>query len=343
VSMDYGSNHPEPDVSVNDPSAGNDPRQSLLALIRSGGHLNNYHPQPLRWAVPGVFPEGFALLAGAPKRGKSWLALDCCLAVALGGKALGGIEVAQGDVLYLALEDSDRRLKERAHVLLGGADIPDRFDYLTMLPEPYRLLQLLDEWCRAHPAARLIVIDTLARVRPPQPRNRGAYEWDHVTGMHLKTTADARGVTVVAVTHTRQLAAADFVEQVTGTSGLTGAADTIVVLDRARGQDDGKLRVTGRDAPEATYALRMVGGSWQLLNRPPVDPSLGHRSLAVLDLAASMPEGIRAADVAHKLEISEQMARTYLNRLADSERLARGERGLFYTRTVMNVMNPPHT
>jgi hypothetical protein len=317
---------------------------NLLALIRNGGHLNNYRPQPLRWAVPGVFPEGFALLAGAPKRGKSWLALDCCLAVALGGKALGGIEVTQGNVLYLALEDSDRRLKERARVLLGGADIPNRFDYLTMLPEPFRLLQLLDEWCRAHPGALLIVIDTLARVRPPQPRNRGVYEWDYAAGMQLKTTADAHGITVVAVTHTRQQAAVDFVEQVTGTSGLTGAADTVVVLDRARGQDDGVLRVTGRDAPEATYGLRMVGGAWQLLDRPPVDPGLSDRSVAILDLAASMPHGVRAADVAQKVGVSEEVARTYLNRLADSERLVRGsERGLFYTRPVMSVMNPQHT
>ena len=69
-------------------------------------------PEP-KWAVAGLLPAGFSVLAGKPKLGKSWLGLDIALAVALGGVALGSIHVSQGDVLYLALEDTTRRLQTR--------------------------------------------------------------------------------------------------------------------------------------------------------------------------------------------------------------------------------------
>ncbi len=301
----------------------------MLGCIRNGRDLSRLQAAPLRFAVPGVFPEGFSVLAGAPKRGKSWLALDVCLAVAEGGKALGAIDVAPGHALYLALEDSERRLQSRARHLLGHDTIPDRFHYLTALEYPGRLLHLLSAYCGQHRDARLIVVDTLARVRPPQPRHKGAYDWDYAVGAALKRVADEHGVALVAVTHTRQMAAPDFVEAVTGTSGLTGAADTIVVLDRARGQDDAMLKVTGRDVDEREYAMRMAAGCWHLLDRAPVDPSLSDRTVAVIDLIAARPQGTRAEDVCAALGLDSSTARTYLRRLADADRIARRERGVY--------------
>src|SRR6478735_3104121 len=76
-------------------------------------------PRP-RWAVDGLFPEGLAFMAGAPKLGKSWLALSLGIAVGCGGVALSKVDVDQGDVLYLALEDNARRLQERLRLLLKG-------------------------------------------------------------------------------------------------------------------------------------------------------------------------------------------------------------------------------
>jgi hypothetical protein len=77
---------------------------------------------PMRWAVPGVVPEGVTLLAGKPKVGKSWFTLGHGVATAAGGVALGTKPVEQGEVLYLALEDNRRRLQGRlAKILAGGA------------------------------------------------------------------------------------------------------------------------------------------------------------------------------------------------------------------------------
>ncbi len=71
---------------------------------------------PVRWILPGILPEGLTILAGKPKMGKSWLALDLSVAVATGGKVLG-LQVEQAGVLYLALEDTKRRLQDRLKIL----------------------------------------------------------------------------------------------------------------------------------------------------------------------------------------------------------------------------------
>ena len=81
--------------------------------------------QPLNWAVNGLLPEGCVLFAGRPKLGKSWLVLQLALAVASGGKALGSIPAEQGDVLYLALEDTKRRLQSRVKTLLRSSPVPE--------------------------------------------------------------------------------------------------------------------------------------------------------------------------------------------------------------------------
>src|SRR5215471_4107086 len=80
--------------------------------------------EPLKWAVPGLIPEGCILFAGRPKLGKSWFVLQLALAVASGGKAFGMVPAEKSDVLYLALEDTKRRLQSRAKSLLGDNPLP---------------------------------------------------------------------------------------------------------------------------------------------------------------------------------------------------------------------------
>ncbi len=86
--------------------------------------LMAHEPPPVRWAVPGLAPEGVTLLAGKAKMGKSWLVLALCIATAAGGAALGKVPVERGQALYLALEDNPRRLYNRLGKLLGGGEPP---------------------------------------------------------------------------------------------------------------------------------------------------------------------------------------------------------------------------
>src|SRR5438876_1590786 len=108
-------------------------------------------PEP-RWAVPGIFPEGLNIFTGRPKQGKSWLVLATAIAVASGGRALGRIEVQAGDVLYLALEDSDRRLHNRLDQLLDGAEVPERLHLVRDWPRGD--IADIEAWLRTHPDAR---------------------------------------------------------------------------------------------------------------------------------------------------------------------------------------------
>jgi hypothetical protein len=207
-------------------------------------------------------------MCGAPKLGKSWFALGLGIAVGSGGAALAKIDVEQGDVLYLALEDNARRLQERLRAVLNGDGPPPGLHIWTEWP---RLDEGGDtrivEWLNEHPAARLVLIDVWPRIRPYSRERSNLYQADYEAASLLQAIAVTHGVAVVALYHTRKAEASDFVESVQGTFGTAAAADTIVVVKRARGEADATLHITGRDVIEQELALRFApdAGTWELL------------------------------------------------------------------------------
>jgi hypothetical protein len=224
-------------------------------------------PDP-RWAVEELFPEGLAFMCGAPKLGKSWLALALGIALAAGGYALGKIEVERGDVLYLALEDNALRLQGRLRLLLGDEQAPSGLHIET---EWERLdeggLGRLTGWLDEHANTRLVLVDVWTRIRPTARDNGNRYQADYDAAAALQAVAIRYGVAIVALFHTRKAEAADFVETVTGTFGTAAAADTIIVVKRSRGEANATLFVTGRDVVETELALRFAAetGAWELL------------------------------------------------------------------------------
>lgn len=216
------------------------------------------HFEPLKWVVPGIIPEGLTLFAGPPKIGKSWLVLDLVNAVASGGRALGSLQVEQGAVLYLALEDSQRRLQDRLSKLLEGKNASELLDIATIDGGFPRLDQggadWLEAWIDKNPRARLIVADTLAKIRPPL-RQGSIYEQDYRAMEALLKIANERRVAIILVHHTKKGASADVLEEVSGSFGLTGGVDGVVILKRARGRAEATFMVTGRDVLEEEYVL----------------------------------------------------------------------------------------
>lgn len=158
-----------------------------------------------RFAVDNLIPEGLAFMCGAPKLGKSWMALGLSIAVAAGGKALGTIPVDGGEVLYLALEDSSRRLQSRLRVLLEGEHAPDGLQIETAWPRMDEGgADALDEWLDNHMAARLILIDVWPRIRPRAGNRSDYFTSDYDGAAQLQGLATQRGVAIVALYHTRK-------------------------------------------------------------------------------------------------------------------------------------------
>ncbi|MEV5506283.1 AAA family ATPase [Streptomyces orinoci] len=321
-----------------DTDLGEDTEETLLAGLRDGVWLDAQQFPPLRYAVEGLLPEGFSLLIGPPKAGKSWLVLDILLAVAAGGYAAG--KVATGEkrrVLYLALEDGDRRMQDRCRTILAGAPIPERFHYITEV-RPDMVLMTIAAFLHRYPDTALVVIDTLGKVMPPAAMGESAYQRDYRVAGTLKRLADSRpGMAITALHHDRKASSEDFVDSVSGTHGLAGAADTVVVLVRKRQAQDAVLKVTGRDVPEAEYAMRMADGVWVLdgadlgeaaarvQQRAEAD-ELGEKSVSILEFVRRHPEGARAKAVAEQFGDD---AHQYLKRLLDSGRLSKPVRGVY--------------
>jgi len=231
------------------------------AIGNMGALMRAHFPEP-QWVIPGLIQPGLTVLAGKPKIGKSWLGLDMCVAVAGGGTLLDHTRASQGRALYLALEDTERRLQERSGKLLAAlppeqqAGVLTHMDYACTWP----LLtdggtDALAAYLDAHPGTALVVLDTLAQVAPPRRAYADRYEHDYAVMRGLKRLADRYGTALVAITHATKLESeGDAFDEVAGSVGITGAADTGIVLrfDDAR---QAQLVVRGRDVEMNTITL----------------------------------------------------------------------------------------
>src|SRR5215217_8015737 len=297
----------------------------LLATLRTGAWLDAQEFPPLSYAVPGLIPEGSVLLVGAPKIGKSWLVLAVGLAASEGGKALG-LDIPKRPVLYLALEDGDRRLQDRCRRLLGTDPIPPEFQYLTRI-EPNRAGDTIAAWLYwHHEPPPLIILDTLGKVLPPTQMGEDRYQRDYRVGSALKRIVDEHpGTTLLVNHHDRKAIAEDFVDSVSGTHGLAGAADTIIVLARDRNEAAGLIKVTGRDVAEGEYAVTFKDGAvWELdghdlevarqkaqqvkATTRATAAAAGDRMVDVVLYAYRHPQGVRRGDVAKALNLEPSVA-----------------------------------
>jgi len=237
------------------------------------------------------------------------------------------------------LEDGDRRLQDRCRKLLGGHPIPREFEYLLRL-EQGRVVDTITAWLdRQHDVPPLVILDTLGRVMPPALPGESSYQRDYRIGTTLKRIADEHvGMCLLTNHHDRKAAAEDWVDSVSGTHGLAGAADTVIVLTRSRHATTGLLKVTGRDVAEGEYALTVADGfAWDLdgadleeaaarARQLRLSGGVGDRSAEIIAFVANNPPRVTAAQVEEKFG---KDARQNLKRLADSGRLRRLSRGLY--------------
>lgn len=309
--------------------AGRDPKDKP-AFVPKGitdAELDALDLGDMKWAVEGIIPEGTSFLAGPPKLGKSWLALNLALAVAHGGVALGKIKVEQGNVLYLALEDGPRRLQARLRRLMAasGAAPTGRIYFATRWAKckDGGLAALKEQMEKLKP--RLVIVDTLARIQDTRGGNDNAYVSDYQIVAPLQELALELGVAMVFLTHLRKSSAfhndkGDPLEEVSGSMGLTAAADVILVLKRKRGEADGTLFVTGRDIEERKIPLAWDAEYclWTMTERPE-GPQLSTEQRKVIDCLKAWGKPLKLGDLIKRsqtgqnYESAAKMIRTMAN------------------------------
>ena len=228
--------------------------------------LQNRTYEPTPFLVDELISEGLHILAGAPKIGKSWLALWLCLCVSQ-GQPLWNFAATQGEVLYLSLEDSFQRIQTRLFDLTEDAPLTLHFAILADTLK-HGLEQQIEQFLTEHPATKLVVIDTLQRVR-----NAGSdsnlYANDYQDIGLLKKLADNQHIAILLIHHLRKLHDDDPMNMISGSTGLSGAADSTFVLQKnARSANAATLHCTGRDIPDRTLKLELGEDDhvWKMLS-----------------------------------------------------------------------------
>lgn len=305
---------------------------------------------PVNYAVEGIVPEGLTILVAPPKLGKSWLVLDIALNVSVGGRALEAIDVALRPVLYLALEDGPRRLQNRLEKLGSGIGSPHLSFKVSLDGDPLHTIGAYLE--RHRDRQPLVIVDTLGRIKGTYQGN-DKYGHDYAQAVALKGLVDrVPGSSMLVVHHTNKGEKSDFVDSVSGTHGIAGAADTILTLTRSRNDGAGTLNVTSRDAAEGQYAVTFDEGKWALdgatlteaaetAQQRQVTEGLGNDMAAIIDAVNDHPEGVQRQDVIKATGLRDSRVDTYLGRAVENGRIQRSGRGLYTpVRSVRSVRTP---
>ena len=204
--------------------------------------------------VENLLYTGAYILAGAPKIGKSFLVAQIAYHIS-SGRPLWRYQVRQGTVLYLALEDDEGRLQRRMYRMFGVEGANSLYFATNAKLIGSGLDGQLENFVQEHRDTRLIVIDTLQKVRETV-NDSYSYSSDYDVIGKLKQFADKHGVCVLIVHHTRKQPAGDSFEMISGTTGLLGCADGALLMQKEK-RTDGKatLDIVGRDQPDQRLYL----------------------------------------------------------------------------------------
>ena len=230
-----------------------------------GATLMGLHLEPTRFCVDTLLPQGVCFLGGASKIGKSWMVLDWCVRIAK-GEPVWGLPTQKGTTLYLCLEDTLRRVQDRLNRITE--EVPGNA-YFSAQAETMAggLLDEIRRFVGQHPDTVLVVVDTFAVVRALGGDQ--TYGSDYQEVRQLKALADELKITLLMVHHVRKMGDSDPLNRLSGTTGIVGAADTVLILERSRRSADcATFYATGRDTEYREMELRFHQEtcSWELLS-----------------------------------------------------------------------------
>ena len=222
--------------------------------------------KPIEFVIDGLLAQGLYILAGAPKVGKSWLALDMCLSIAKGESVLGQ-KTLQGTALYLCLEDSYVRIQNRLYEI---TDVPTENLYFSVMSESIGngLEEQIESFKIEHCGLKIVFIDTLQMIRSDTDSSYGS---DYKDLSVLKALADKLEIAIIVVHHTRKCKDTDPFNMISGSTGISGCVDgSMVLIETKRGSRNAKLYCVGRDIENAEINLQFDSNlkKWIVTDEP---------------------------------------------------------------------------
>lgn len=247
-------NHPNNFTSSTNPKHQQAAEPKIFSTINAAVLMEQKF-EPLKFAVDKILPHGLFILAGSGKIGKSWLALDTCTAVSSGGK-LWDFPAAQGEVLYLALEDTHRRLQGRLKKIeADGTDISRLHLTTSSFGINSGMLEQVNNFLIAHPNTSMIIVDTLERIRDTE-QDKSMYSCDYRDMTKLREITDKHNLTLLLIHHTRKMYDPDPLNTLSGSTGLVGSVDGVFVLEKEkRVGNKAKLTIANRDTESYCFKL----------------------------------------------------------------------------------------
>ena len=280
---------------------------------------------PENFYVDGLITSGLTVLTGGSKIGKSWTALQLVTALDQGGYFLGKLKAEKCDCLYLALEDTEKRiqkrLKKQGIVLFNGSRLETKRRTITDL----RL------FLEDNPQYKVIIIDTFQKMMGLDDMNDYAVT---VRGMSaLKAIADDLNRAIIVIHHTRKGSDqdADHMESALGSTGINATADCTLTLRRKRGEAQATLSATGRDIEDTSFSLDWDKDccSWTITESGPLVPSMPPAQKEVLDLLESENRAWTTAEIISVLGKSKQSVSNLLSEMRSKGFIESPEKGLW--------------
>lgn len=287
---------------------------------------------PLEYYVEEILHEGLTLLAGKPKKGKSYLALDMSLSIAVGRLAFRHFPTQQKRVLYVSLEDGERRLQARLHKIQPNLATPQGLDFLYAFP---RLgdgaIEALDHFSQQY---QVIIIDVVGRILPTVSSVRkNVSEYQEYTELfgQMQALANENHTALILIDHVRKAGAEDVYDTIMGSQGKWGTADTGLVYERKGEEKDAVLHVAGREVEEQKFVISLMEGHLTFLGKGEAY-ELDSEQNRIIKVLEEERRPIGAQELMKAMGIHEQhyaRFRQVLQRLYDADRIGRTKRGQY--------------
>lgn len=288
-----------------------------------------------RWIVPTLLPEGLVVLAGKQQTGKSWPGMEIGLAVAGGETVLGNLRAAQGKVLYLALEESERGIQERlSRWPVQGETFQRDFEYAMNWP---RMdddgLADIESWLVTRPQARLVIIDAWNAVQPAREQSAAdgtTHDAELEVFERSRKLAHTYRVCILVHFHIDHAISDHLFEELAASSSLNACADGILHLKRLRENEGAALSGVGRAYEQPLdLVLSFDDGRWKITEHTviPARAPLSKERVDILDVLDELHRPMKSKEIALVLGKRDVTIRRMLYKMKASGLIEETEQG----------------